>query len=397
LASLTKPLFIPALMRLRQTSAQEWCEPRPWLRERSLLELLDHASGARPWFWMGRGGWVHRDDSPKLPSPGHFEGASRAQTRTHASDILTHLAMGCLDAGPRGEQAYSDVNAFLLARAWEHLHGDDWNAALSSLCERTGAAFHHASLDDPARRPRVVPYYPYVSVDEDAASGGGFQIFGPAHDTNANLLADKLGGVVSGHAGLLGSVADVDTSLPVLAHGHDAMTRTLAAGGEPSYATQRTPSGALARFRLGLDTPSGIDSTAGLRNFPPTAPGSILGHLGYTGTSFWFCQREGVIAQRHILLTNRVAQRTRYGSELPRVLVVTHARSGHWVTGAQRGGGGARCGEDTPWRFASEDDIRATVRSCARSCSILWDPGTLRTPPDLTALRRSYGRLAWDT
>jgi CubicO group peptidase (beta-lactamase class C family) len=52
------------------------------------------------------------------------------------------------------------------------------------------------------------------------------------------------------------------------------------------------------RWTLGFDTPAERGSSAG-RFFPPDS----VGHLGFTGTSFWVDRRRGIIV---VLLTNRV-------------------------------------------------------------------------------------------
>ncbi|MCA2960306.1 MAG: hypothetical protein IOD12_08635 [Silvanigrellales bacterium] len=386
LASLTKPLFVPLLLKLEGLSAEAWATPRESLRGRSLLECADHLTGAPAWCWMGRASWVFKADS--RVSQGQHEAKSLEDTRARVSDFLTKDILERLDDSKRGQTLYSDLNAFLLARAYETLHANNplaprdlWVAGLKTLNDRLGAHFQHASLlprSSGLFGTQTVPFAPYVSVEDEAGGTGepaGFESFGPVHDTNANLLATRLGGVVSGHAGLLGSVADVDAALPHLAMGHDALVRELKAGEG-------------RRFLLSLDTPSGADSTAGLRNFPSAVHGSILGHLGYTGTSFWFRQHEGVVSESHILLTNRVARRARFGGEVPRLLALT-TRSGEWLGGgvAKPGGG---------WQSIPDDDFRALAREHARARRLLWDSSQPRFPPEFADVRREFGRLAWD-
>lgn len=394
LASLTKPLLVPLLLKLQGLSAQDWAMPREELKGRSLLECADHLTGAPAWFWMGRAGWVFKGDSAL--SQAQHELKSWEETCARASASLTQLALNSFNDSKRGETLYSDVNAFLLARSYETLHSHEfatantfWLERLGRLNAHLGSHFRHASLLRQnalgAFGSLCVPFAPYVSAEDEGAGVGdalGFDSFGPVHDTNANILATRLGGVVSGHAGLLGSVADVDAALPYLALGHDTLVHELQElGAVPKNTATR-------RFFLALDTPSGEHSAAGLRNFPPSGDGSILGHLGYTGTSFWLRQHEGVVLQSQILLTNRVAQRAHYGAEVPRLLALT-TRSGEWISGGVSKHGG-------PWTPVSEDDLRALAMEHARSRRLLWDTSVLRPTPDLTPVRREFGRLAWD-
>ena len=378
LASLTKPLFVPLLFRLRGTTASQWAEPRDWLRGRSLLECLDHVSGAKPWFWMGRGGWTFAEG--QRISQGHLEYRSADATRAHANDILMRAAIDLFDDTRRGETVYSDVNAFVLAKAYDRLHGLGLEE-LAHLNERVGSRFLHASLSPRQACSHAVPFFPYVSLEEETG-GSGYEEYGPVHDTNANVLATRLHGVVSGHAGFLGTVADVESALPHLAMGHDALVRELKDLGVRSYV------GAPARFRLGLDTPSSMGTLAGLRNFPLDGSGSILGHLGYTGTSFWMRQSEGIVSESHILLTNRVARRAAYGTRIPRLLALT-ARNGEWISGAVTKSNG-------DWNVIDEDDYRTLALEHSRARRLLWDSAALHTPRELSDLRKAFGLLAWD-
>lgn len=115
---------------------------------------------------------------------------------------------------------------------------------------------------------------------------------GVVHDENAYAV-----GGVAGHAGLFGTadaVCDLLYALltqyrnpvpdPVFDHGLVArFFRTPTNGGRA----------------LGFDVPSGAPSSAG-RFF---TPGHTVGHLGFTGTSFWMDLKREIIV---ILLTNRV-------------------------------------------------------------------------------------------
>lgn len=113
---------------------------------------------------------------------------------------------------------------------------------------------------------------------------------GRVHDDNAYVV-----GGVEGHAGLFGSAGDVA-----------ALLEALLADYRGSVSQQLFPQNLIRQFwqqqpvggrTLGFDTPS-EDSSAG-RFFSANS----VGHLGYTGTSFWIDLERGVTV---LLLTNRV-------------------------------------------------------------------------------------------
>lgn len=112
---------------------------------------------------------------------------------------------------------------------------------------------------------------------------------GAVHDANAAVLCG-----VAGHAGLFGDAFGV-------ARWADRLLEEVASSSPLGVALDALWSTCAARdgstWRLGLDTPSAVGSTAG---HPP--PGA-LGHLGYTGTSVW------MVPERRwsvVLLSNRV-------------------------------------------------------------------------------------------
>ena len=115
---------------------------------------------------------------------------------------------------------------------------------------------------------------------------------GEVHDENAHAL-----GGVAGHAGLFGTAQDVYILLRELLSVY---------AGEPNTGLfrqdvvqtffERQPD--IGSWALGFDTPSGVDSSSG-HYFSDQS----VGHLGFTGTSFWMDLLKGVIV---ILLTNRI-------------------------------------------------------------------------------------------
>jgi CubicO group peptidase (beta-lactamase class C family) len=114
---------------------------------------------------------------------------------------------------------------------------------------------------------------------------------GQVHDENAYVV-----GGVQGHAGLFGTAADL----------HKLLFELLSAYHEHRSATHFRPDLVRLFFRrlpgtdkaLGFDVPAANNSSAG-KYFSVNS----VGHLGFTGTSFWMDLDRSIIV---ILLTNRV-------------------------------------------------------------------------------------------
>jgi CubicO group peptidase (beta-lactamase class C family) len=114
---------------------------------------------------------------------------------------------------------------------------------------------------------------------------------GQVHDENAYVV-----GGIEGHAGLFGTADDVHRLLAeLLAVYHGERKSEIFHRDLLHQFFKRLPGTDKA---LGFDTPSVTDSSCG-RGFSPTS----IGHLGFTGTSFWMDLERSVIV---ILLTNRV-------------------------------------------------------------------------------------------
>jgi CubicO group peptidase (beta-lactamase class C family) len=114
---------------------------------------------------------------------------------------------------------------------------------------------------------------------------------GEVHDDNAYVM-----GGVEGHAGLFGTAREIHRLLAALLvayHGKNATAVFRQELLQKIFARQEKSDRA-----LGFDLPASMDSSCG-KYFPESA----VGHLGFTGTSFWMdCEHEIII----ILLTNRI-------------------------------------------------------------------------------------------
>jgi CubicO group peptidase (beta-lactamase class C family) len=135
-----------------------------------------------------------------------------------------------------------------------------------------------------------------VPVDEVAATElcpvRGRVLRGEVHDDNAFLL-----GGVAGHAGLFASAADVEAFATATWR---AWQGERAGPLDPGVvrAFLAYPPAQGGTHVLGFDTPSATGSSAGSRH-----PPRLVGHLGFTGASFWLDLDSGVAV---VLLTNRV-------------------------------------------------------------------------------------------
>ena len=136
----------------------------------------------------------------------------------------------------------------------------------------------------------------------------GRLVCGRVHDDNAWTV-----GGVAGHAGLFGTAAAVDRLLAVLAGSVNGAAGLFSPDLLRRFFVPRRPGGR----PLGFDSPSAVDSAAG-RYFSPAS----LGHLGFTGTSFWMDTDRAV---RVLLLTNRVHP-SRYNTRIRAFRPAIHNR-----------------------------------------------------------------------
>ena len=113
---------------------------------------------------------------------------------------------------------------------------------------------------------------------------------GEVHDDNAWVV-----GGIEGHAGLFGTALDVWILLKEILHGLSGKeTRLIDKALVGQFAMKKPGFERVA----GFDTPSSKNSSSG--HF---FSASSLGHLGFTGTSFWMDPEKSIIV---VLLTNRI-------------------------------------------------------------------------------------------
>ncbi len=115
---------------------------------------------------------------------------------------------------------------------------------------------------------------------------------GEVHDDNAYTL-----GGVAGHAGLFGTAKDIYGLLRELLNTYIGESNTGVFDQDLVHTFFQRHSD-VGTWALGFDTPTRPDSSSG-QYFTDQS----VGHLGFTGTSFWMDLEKGVIV---ILLTNRI-------------------------------------------------------------------------------------------
>lgn len=280
LASLTKPLCTVLVtlaligqgrLRLEDTLARVF--PGPLSAEKKLLrlwQLLSHSSGM-------------------LPYRPYFLEMERKPGYRSTAQLLKQLLEEPLVYPPGSESRYSDLGFILLGHVLEHCTGEPLSVSFDDrITKRLGLTRDLFFL--PMDQPRPVERQ-HIAATEDCPWRGRV-LQGEVHDEHAWLM-----GGVAGHAGLFGTLHGVlslcewllDLWQGRVEHPHlptslirIALTRQLAN----------------STWALGLDTPTvGASSSGNLFS------ASSVGHLGFTGTSFWIDPEREVVA---VLLTNRV-------------------------------------------------------------------------------------------
>jgi serine-type D-Ala-D-Ala carboxypeptidase len=292
LASLTKPLATAlALMRLTgeerlsPTASLGGVLPGGWLppdkTPLTLTSLLTHRAGLPAWRPLYR---------EVLQAP-----------PDQRSGLLARLAAAApLEHPPDTATVYSDLGFMLLQAVVESVSGAGLNKfcrekiylplGLVSLGFRSLLGRDEAGHATQNPKPKTQNHLTYAATEPGLIPGR--QIFGEVHDENAWAA-----GGVAGHSGLFGTGPEVFALLAAL---YRAYTGETAGPLNPETVKRflTVPPGATRA--LGFDTPGPAAAQCSCgRYFSPAS----VGHLGFTGTSFWLDLASG---QMIVLLTNRV-------------------------------------------------------------------------------------------
>ena len=314
LASLTKPLFgISSLLYLFKDDKEgfllkninELLEDmgipssvafarilnKSFLKDTPLIHLLNHESSLLPWLWTG---YSFRD----VLSKRHQNKSKVSFQQIVTENVLKQI----LKAKTKSKDViYSDLGYIFLGLLINEILNDknqSFPSLLSKLNSHIGSHYRHASIN-PELSKDAIPYYPYTIVSKMRTLEED-KDFGPVHDTNANIFAsqkNKDSNIVSCHAGLFGNLFDIEKSIIFLRHQISEIKD------KHLYKNKR--------FFLGLDTKQSSQET-------------FLGHLGYTGTSFWFSQKNDF---KRVLLTNRTSHIKKNSFNVPRYFIITQKES----------------------------------------------------------------------
>jgi len=279
LASLTKPLATTlavadlasrGLLRFDDRLVDLFDEPlEPPKDEITVAMLLEHTAGFpawRPYF----------EDLRELPW-------SERRRR-----FLDHLLTESLESIPGRTTRYSDLGFMLLGVIVERVGGMDLDAYVATRIYEPLGLDLFFNRTGPTKTIRPGRY-----VATSRCAWRQRLLIGEVHDDNAWAV-----GGVAGHAGLFGTIGAVTELVRhlLVAWTQGSSLAAIKAEVVAQLCNHAGPAG--SNRALGFDRPDTKNSAAG-SHFPRAA----VGHLGFTGTSFWIDpdRRLGVV-----LLTNRV-------------------------------------------------------------------------------------------
>ena len=276
LASLTKPLATTlAVMRLVQQNQikleQQLGELLPEFEHNDkagvkLKHLLYHNSGLP-------------DYRP------YYKALSGVAEDSRRSALRMHLVQEAL-VNPIGQTVlYSDLGFMILAWVVERVDGRRLDHFVADEIYQPLGLNHLFFISNDVKNNKG----PFAATEN--CSWRQKVLEGQVHDENAYAV-----GGVEGHAGLFGTAEDIHRLLVELLYAYYGRTRSGLFHQDLLHQFfERLPGTDKA---LGFDMPSLTGSSCG-RGFSQNS----VGHLGFTGTSFWIDLEQAVIV---ILLTNRV-------------------------------------------------------------------------------------------
>ena len=278
LASLTKPLAtVPVLLHLfeknllaphtRLSDIYSFCPDDK--SKITIQQLMSHCAGFVP----------HRE---------YFRELVSIPDKDKREYLLKCILGEKLLSEPGKKHCYSDLGFILLGFIIEKITSRDLNE-LAETCIYRPLELHN-DLFFPALREKGNK--PYVSTEKCLWSDK--MLCGTVHDDNCRAL-----GGVAGHAGLFGTLKGVKCFCEHLldqwkgraqhpSYSNDILQSTLKRMGNSSWT-------------MGFDMVSQKESSSGTY-----FSSESVGHLGFTGTSFWIDPEKECIA---VLLTNRVHPR----------------------------------------------------------------------------------------
>jgi len=282
LASLTKPLATTlTMLHMVQTGYMQLDEKlssifpekiTPDKANITITQLLCHQSGLP----------AHRP---------YFENLINVPQNKRSEILLKQIFNEPLAYKPGHKTEYSDLGFMVLDAAIKRITDKPLDAYLfSNIYKPLGI---NAPFFIDLFHPQVIQKDKYAATEN--CPWRKRNLIAEVHDDNAHVL-----GGVCGHAGLFGTALDVYRLLEILLgiyHDLPQQKKVQKIINRKWLCTFfQVPSG--AQRPLGFDIPTPPASSSG-KFFSP----SSVGHLGFTGTSFWIDLERSIII---ILLTNRV-------------------------------------------------------------------------------------------
>lgn len=300
LASLTKPLAtLPALLTLLTAGRIKMEDKLGELLQRDLprekrdiclRQLLGHSAGL----------------AAHIPFFNHRPGPPPPERRDEIREsILAEILAQPLIYPPGSATVYSDLGYILAGMIVEIKSGED----LASFVRKN--VYEPLGLSDQLFFNGVNHHHPASYAPGEFCAWRQRILHGEVGDENCALL-----GGVAGHAGLfgnIGGVASLAAYLLDLWQGRAAVE--LLAPEELRRCFSRQKINPDTTWALGVDTPSRQGSSGG-----HLLSEESIGHLGYSGTSFWIDPRRELVV---VLLSNRVHP-SRYNDQIKKFRPLFH-------------------------------------------------------------------------
>ena len=275
LASLTKPLATTlAVMHLVDTS--------DLTLDRTLGDLLPPCSGTDKAGITVAHLLVHRSGLPDYRP--YWKMLAGATATDRDADLKERLVLEPIERPAGSSTVYSDLGFMFLRWVVESVSGVKMNRLVEKEIYRPLGAEDLFFFNAPELAERRV-------APTEMCAWRGKLVQGLVHDENAYAV-----GGVDGHAGLFGTATAVHDLLRMLMRAYSG--RTHGSVLPPKLVQTFLDYGQGRERALGFDRPTRPRSSSG-RYFSENS----VGHLGFTGTSFWVDLEKEVIV---VLLTNRI-------------------------------------------------------------------------------------------
>lgn len=231
----------------------------------TIYQLLTHSSGLPP----------HQP---------YYENLTGLNESSRENRVVDWILNEKLQYEPGTETLYSDLGFILLGRIIEIVSGESldgyWQRKIISHLQ-LGRDLFFASRKETDH---------YVYVPTGSCIWSNMSLYGYVHDDNCRAL-----GGVAGHAGLFGTLGGVLKLCKELLLLYNGESEKFPFSQDTLHKMLENKKG---EWFCGFDSPTPPLSSSG-RYFSE----KTIGHLGFTGTSFWIDLLQGVIV---VLLTNRV-------------------------------------------------------------------------------------------